>query len=714
MAEHERTGQQKQEKVEQKHRVRQQEYEPVFDHFHAWEQGKLLIGETPFIPRMDEHAELLARGHSDNHRANIVLQLQQTYGNRYVQRLIKSRIVQAKLSVSAPNDIYEQEADRVAKAVTRADNAQVQRQVEEEEEPAQPKIQRQEEEPEEEEEEPVQAKLAPEVQRQVEEEEEPVQPKIQRQEEEPEEEEEEPLQTKAAPGMQRQEEEEELQGKAAGSQPATVPEDLEARIKAERGGGHPLSDNTRGPMEQSFGADFSGVRVHTDSEADALNKQISAKAFTSGQDVFFRANEYSPGSDSGRELIAHELTHVVQQTGGQKVQSKTENTDWRNATKASVSGGGATGVLFMEEDGSKLVVKPGNIVADEAIIAANLAGGMLGKDTGWPIDAPKTRLASLAEAQEIKKWATDLLTKAGRTRWRLPKKVYKKEREKTLLENLDRPTTIVSEYAPGMALSKFVNKWTKQTKKKWWRREKKTVRGMTPKQRSKEFALWKKRKMRKGLITQMWTDPDLMKTMGKATAMDIFMGNGDRLLDLYNPDNWRISVTKRSFHLVDNAEADTRGFLTTKVSREGKIVTAEKGFEEWLNDRGGWVKKFIASDYPGLANRVVNDILGPDIERSLREKDKRAFHIHWDNNSAKMEGWFIEGLKQGKQLLLKTLESPESLIKGISKRSQLAALTSINARRLAIGAGLGMAAWEYAENKAKMQLGVGWGEEEKD
>ena len=161
MAEHERTGQQKQEKVEQKHRVRQQEYEPVFDHFHAWEQGKLLIGETPFIPRMDEHAELLARGHSDNHRANIVLQLQQTYGNRYVQRLIKSRIVQAKLSVSAPNDIYEQEADRVAKAVTRANNAQVQRQVEEEEEPAQPKIQRQEEEPEEEEEEPLQTKAAP-------------------------------------------------------------------------------------------------------------------------------------------------------------------------------------------------------------------------------------------------------------------------------------------------------------------------------------------------------------------------------------------------------------------------------------------------------------------------------------------------------------------------------------------------------------------------
>jgi len=332
MAKRERKTQKKQEKVEQKRSVMRKEPQTLFDR-HAWEQGTPSIGETPFQPRVDEHAELIARATSDEHRANLVLQLQQTYGNRYVQRLLNSRVVQAKLNVSAPNDIYEQEADRVAKAVTKADSSQVQRQpeeeeilqgkalqvqrqAEEEEEPLQTKIQRQVEEEE----------LQGKVQRQVEEEEEPLQTKlaseVQRQEEPEEEEEEEPVQTKLAPDTQRQEEEEELQGKAAGSQPAAVSDNLEARIKAERGGGHPLSDNTRAPMEQSFGADFSGVRVHTDSEANALNKQLSARAFTTGQDVFFRQGEYSPGSDSGRELIAHELTHVVQQTGGTKLQSK--------------------------------------------------------------------------------------------------------------------------------------------------------------------------------------------------------------------------------------------------------------------------------------------------------------------------------------------------------------------------------------------------------
>ena len=69
-------------------------------------------------------------------------------------------------------------------------------------------------------------------------------------------------------------------------------------------------------MEQAFGADFGGVKVHTDSRSDQLNQSIQARAFTTGQDVFFRQGEYNPGSRGGQELLAHELTHVVQQNGG--------------------------------------------------------------------------------------------------------------------------------------------------------------------------------------------------------------------------------------------------------------------------------------------------------------------------------------------------------------------------------------------------------------
>ncbi|MBD2457284.1 DUF4157 domain-containing protein [Nostoc sp. FACHB-87] len=94
--------------------------------------------------------------------------------------------------------------------------------------------------------------------------------------------------------------------------------DVEAGIQRARSGGQPLTDSIREPMEQAFGADFSGVRVHTDSQADQLNQSIQAKAFTTGQDVFFRQGAYEPGSRGGQELLAHELTHVVQQSSSTK------------------------------------------------------------------------------------------------------------------------------------------------------------------------------------------------------------------------------------------------------------------------------------------------------------------------------------------------------------------------------------------------------------
>ncbi|MEH2156551.1 eCIS core domain-containing protein [Nostoc sp.] len=91
--------------------------------------------------------------------------------------------------------------------------------------------------------------------------------------------------------------------------------DVESSIKHARGKGKPLTDHVRGSMENAFGADFSGVKIHADTHADKLNRSIQARAFTTGQDVFFRHGEFALGSKRGQELLAHELTHVVQQNG---------------------------------------------------------------------------------------------------------------------------------------------------------------------------------------------------------------------------------------------------------------------------------------------------------------------------------------------------------------------------------------------------------------
>ncbi len=89
-----------------------------------------------------------------------------------------------------------------------------------------------------------------------------------------------------------------------------------ARINQFRGGGQPLDSTVQAQTGAAMGADFSSVRVHTTPEADALNQQLNAKAFTTGQDIFFSEGAYQPGSSSGQELMAHELTHVVQQSSG--------------------------------------------------------------------------------------------------------------------------------------------------------------------------------------------------------------------------------------------------------------------------------------------------------------------------------------------------------------------------------------------------------------
>ena len=82
------------------------------------------------------------------------------------------------------------------------------------------------------------------------------------------------------------------------------------------GGGSPLPEGLMGSMEQSLGASFSGVRLHTDAGADRASRQISARAFTRGQDIYFRGGEYSPDTREGQHLIAHELAHVAAGDGG--------------------------------------------------------------------------------------------------------------------------------------------------------------------------------------------------------------------------------------------------------------------------------------------------------------------------------------------------------------------------------------------------------------
>ncbi len=169
---------------------------------------------------------------------------------------ISLRRPQTKLTVNQPGDIYEQEADSVAQLVMQRMSEPVQS---------------------------IQREALPE-------EEDQLQMKS--------------LADSITPLVQRQ-----------GGGRTAVTSELETSIQQARGNGQPLADDIKQPMEQAFGADFGSVRVHTDAQSNSLNESIQARAFTTGQDVFFRQGEYSPESNAGKELLAHELTHVVQQNG---------------------------------------------------------------------------------------------------------------------------------------------------------------------------------------------------------------------------------------------------------------------------------------------------------------------------------------------------------------------------------------------------------------
>ena len=109
--------------------------------------------------------------------------------------------------------------------------------------------------------------------------------------------------------------ENEMQRESTGDAGAgPISSELESSIQTMRGtGGAPLPDSERSFFEPRFGRDFSNVRVHTGPDAAQVARQVNARAFTIGRDVVFGAGEYKPGTSDGRSLMAHELTHTVQQ-----------------------------------------------------------------------------------------------------------------------------------------------------------------------------------------------------------------------------------------------------------------------------------------------------------------------------------------------------------------------------------------------------------------
>jgi len=253
-------------------------------------------------------------------RAMFVGMLQRDYGNHYVQRLVdhitkkQTEGAQTKLNVGPAGDKYEREADSVAKQVVRnighgplvETNA---------------------------------ASEASQRESSIELEDGDIQLEpldIQRQE------------------LTSDEEEDLLQAKPldvqlkVGLEGGLVEPDIESDINAARGRGQSIPDTLRESMESSFGADFGGVRLHSDANSDSLNENLNSRAFTIGQDIFVRRQDAGLTSAEGKELLAHELTHVVQQSD-QSVRRDDDQTAQPEKKKFGVTAAAEWGVEKLEK-----------------------------------------------------------------------------------------------------------------------------------------------------------------------------------------------------------------------------------------------------------------------------------------------------------------------------------------------------------------------------
>ena len=203
------------------------------------------------------------------------------------------------------------------------------------------------------------------------------------------------------------------------------------RLAARSGGGHALPAAVRNRMEAGFGADFSEVRIHRDAEASDLSTGLAARAFTRGTDIYFAAGAYEPGSRSGQHLLAHELTHVVQQGGaavhrnsdpGRAVVSDRRGTLRRlaynqnpttwpaaNTLNRQRSGEGAAGVFFVNDAGP--VFTPGTVVVKPMASSgeASFANRFLTQAMGFEAPDSVTYRKGTAAADVLE----DVLTTAG-------------------------------------------------------------------------------------------------------------------------------------------------------------------------------------------------------------------------------------------------------------------------------------------------------------
>ena len=408
--------------------------------------------------------------------------------------------------------------------------------------------------------------------------------------------------------------------------------ELSDQIESMRGGGSALDADVRRRMGGAFGTDFSRVRVHTDEHAAQAASAMGALAFTTGNDIFFGAGQYRPDDAGGQHVLAHELAHTVQQRGGarRKVSrlwdlSSDAGTDITQAAHIRVLKERL--VLFMEDDsGDTMVVKLENQPIGLGALAGELHKKLTGTETIQYRKLPKRMRGTL----QVMLGIDNLLDQASWTRRGTFDRIA--SGWKHIANPVERAVTSVKEEMDAYPNSELL------------------AMSLAPGEGAEQASERPDNDPRS--LKSLLERPGHIRELGKMTAVDLLLGNADRVL-AGNMGNWFYDPAGGMVAL-DNVDGGgtmgkdaTSGVVRTplleKLGKTNLAATAADavgGLRTGLNKTDPAADAWLDATLPG--GRV---------------------------RSAVMEAEMLEGLKEGKKHIAKVFTSTRWTVGGAQKRA---------------------------------------------
>ncbi len=414
-----------------------------------------------------------------------------------------------------------------------------------------------------------------------------------------------------------------------------MPDGVATRITAQRRHGRPLDENVRGRLESGFGASLTGVRIHSGSEAAVLSRQLSSRAFTTGRDIFFGAGEFRPDTPDGEHMLAHEAAHVLQH--GATIGRVHRVWDFENrqiplnfAETTSVETVASGQCVFLLHNAEQTVV----VKADANPIGLSDLGTAMHeilsdvKSVQHRAMNAGERDGAIAAIRDDKLKGSESFAKLG-IAYPMQELLWNKVKD-GIPEDIKRggPAVLGAYLAdeiiiPANQHSAFVAMTRAE--------------GKTAGQVSREGSHGKRASAR---MRQYLIDPKHMRALGKLTAVDVFFGNGDRVLS-GNLGNWFYDPESTTMTLVDHID--------------GQAGAAFDPARQDENPPEFVIKELLDDQLQGTAIAAVNTL----VTAIVNETNDPALQTWFDDpgRCPTAQRSFLQGLIEGKKLLIKTFGS---------------------------------------------------------